>query len=318
MQQPDAPTAGLVDDTADTFSFLPDPAYPSFAQYKVNGLPGVTGAVVLDAINSYVQGGRVYVKVLGAVAKGGLAVYVAGSGNVPDGQVLTNADLFTGSVVVTPPATTALTAALAISVASIVAGNPLTFTVTAGGGTAPYSYTVVATNNATGASSILGGSASGSFTPQTAGSYNLDATVTDAAGKVAQATTRTLQVTAVATPTALAVAFTIASASLTAGQSLSFSATASGGTGPYQHMVHAENASTGAATSIGSASTPGYTGIWAALPAGTYDLTDTVTDAAGTSKVSAVRRVVVSPATTPPATGGNYISTDYITSDYIN
>jgi hypothetical protein len=112
----------------------------------------------------------------------------------------TSAASFTvkAAVIVTPPTPSpALTAALAISVASIVAGNPLTFTVTAGGGTAPYGYAVVATNNATGATTILGSSATGSFTPQAGGtSYNIDATVTDAAGKVAQATTRTVTVTA--------------------------------------------------------------------------------------------------------------------------
>jgi hypothetical protein len=101
--KPAAPTNGQVDDTADTFSFLPNPAYPSFAQYKVNGLPGITGAVALDGQNSYVSGSRVCIKVVGAVAKGGLAVYVAGSGAVPDGAVLTNADAFTGAIVVAPP-----------------------------------------------------------------------------------------------------------------------------------------------------------------------------------------------------------------------
>ena len=105
QQQPAAPTAGQVDDTADTFSFAPNPAYPSFAQYKVSGLPGVSGAVALDATNSYVQGSRVYVHVVGPVATGGLAVYVAGSGAVPDGKVLTTSDAFTGSA--TPAATKA-------------------------------------------------------------------------------------------------------------------------------------------------------------------------------------------------------------------
>jgi hypothetical protein len=107
----------------------------------------------------------------------------------------------------TPTPTPALTAALAISVASIVAGTPLTFEVTAGGGTAPYAYAVKATNNATGAVAILGSSATGSFTPQAAGvSYNIDATVTDSAGKVAQAITRTVQVTAGQTVNQLPVA----------------------------------------------------------------------------------------------------------------
>jgi hypothetical protein len=92
-------------------------------------------------------------------------------------------------------------------VASIVAGSSLTFTVTAGGGTSPYAYAVVATNNATGATTVLGSNATGSFTPQTAGtSYNIDATVTDATGKVAQALTRTVQVTAAQTVNQLPVA----------------------------------------------------------------------------------------------------------------
>jgi hypothetical protein len=96
----------------------------------------------------------------------------------------------------TTPVGTAFTAALAISVASIVAGNALTFEVTAGGGTAPYTYAVKATNNATGAVTILGSSAAGSFTPQSGGvSYNIDATVTDNAGKMVQAVTRSVTVT---------------------------------------------------------------------------------------------------------------------------
>lgn len=112
-----------------------------------------------------------------------------------------------GSTTTTPAPSVALTAALAISVASIVSGNPLTFIVTAGGGTAPYSYAVTATNNATGAVTILGGSDSGSFTPQTAGvSYDINATVTDAAGNTKPATTRTVQVTATQTVNQLPVA----------------------------------------------------------------------------------------------------------------
>jgi hypothetical protein len=129
--QPDAPTDGQVDDTADTFSFLPNPAYPSFAQYKVAGLPGITGAVVLDATNSYVQAGRIYIKVVGAVPPKGLAVYVAGSGNVPDGKVLTNADPFTGTaVVVTPPAPTnqAPTVNLTGSSSTVNTGQGVTLT----------------------------------------------------------------------------------------------------------------------------------------------------------------------------------------------
>jgi hypothetical protein len=98
----------------------------------------------------------------------------------------------------TAPVTPALTAALAISVASIVAGSSLTFTVTPAGGTAPYAYAIRATNNATGTTTVLGTDAVGSWTPQVAGSYNIDARVTDSSNsqKTVDATTRTLQVTA--------------------------------------------------------------------------------------------------------------------------
>jgi hypothetical protein len=201
VQSPDvaaAPTEVQVNDVSKEWQLTANPLYPSFAQYKINGLPGTTGPVYLSATNSYQVGPTIYVKVGSGVPKGGLAIYVAGSGNVPDGQVCTNSEAFTGvNVPTTPTPGPALTAALAISVASIVAGTPLTFEVTAGGGTAPYSYAVKATNNATGAVTVLGSSASGSFTPQTGGTtYNIDATVTDAAGKVAPAVTRTVQVTA--------------------------------------------------------------------------------------------------------------------------
>jgi hypothetical protein len=288
VKKPAAPTNGHVDNTSKVFFFKPTLAYPAFSQYKVAGLPGVMGSVTLDGVNSFVSGDLVGIHINGPVPAGGLSVYVAGSGNIPDGYPLLSEAEFTGTAVVTPPATgtaptvtglnpvsgavgasvtisgsnftgatgvlfngtasnftvlnattinvtvpagantgrvsvatpsgtgqsqvdftvttgttnppatAALTAALAISVATIVAGSPLTFTVTAGGGTAPYAYAVRATNNATGATTVLGTDAVGSWTPQVAGSYNIDARVTDSSNpqKTADATTRTLQVTA--------------------------------------------------------------------------------------------------------------------------
>lgn len=180
---PDAPTNGQVNDVSKEFSFTVNPLFASYSQYKVTGLPGTSGAVALGASTAYQVNNTVFIRVGSAVAKGNLAVCVAGSGSRPDGAVLTNADAFTGTlVVVTPPATTALTVSLAIAVASIMAGNPLTFTVTGGGGTGPYTYAVVATNTVTGASFSLGSATSGSWTPVTAGDYELTAAITDATG----------------------------------------------------------------------------------------------------------------------------------------
>jgi|GEM_PF-6163957 len=104
---PDAPTDGQVDDVAKLFSFLANPLFPAAAQYKVSGLPGVTGPVFLDATNSYMQAGRIVIKVGPGVPKNNLAVFVAGSGSRPDGAVLTNGEAFTGSATPVSTATKA-------------------------------------------------------------------------------------------------------------------------------------------------------------------------------------------------------------------
>jgi hypothetical protein len=201
--RPAAPTLGQVDDKGDTFSFQPTVENPSFAQYKVAGLPQTTGTEWLNTANSYVQNGRVYVRVVGEVPAGGLAVYVGASGNVPDGQVLTNADRFTASSVPT-------------------------------------------------------------------------------------------------TPGALQVDFSVDNASLSPGDTLGFTAKASGGTAPYQHSVQALNVDTGAVTDLGMATTASYVGTWPSVQPGVYLVTDAVSDAAGASLVSTARRVVVA----APGSGG--------------
>ena len=200
---PAAPRAGLVDDTADTFSGLLVPGFPSLADYEVFGVPGQVGIVSAAAASCNIQNSRLIMR--GLTGPLPIGIVVVASGNRQAGASLTNAQAFTGTTVVTPPAAT------------------------------------------------------------------------------------------------LAVTFTIGSATTTVDQSLSYSTTASGGTAPYAQLVQATNADIGAITSIGAATTPAYAGIWQSLPAGTYDLTATVTDAAGTTKTSPGRRVVVSAVTTTPA-----------------
>lgn len=105
VQQPAAPTEGKVNDVAKEFTFKVNPAYPSYLQYKESGRPGTTAPAYLSAATAYQVGDIVHVMGLAGAPKGSLAYYVAGSGNLPDGAVLTNDDLFTGSAVVTPPVT---------------------------------------------------------------------------------------------------------------------------------------------------------------------------------------------------------------------
>jgi hypothetical protein len=96
----------------------------------------------------------------------------------------------------TAPITPDLTAALAISVATLTLGSPVSFTITPGGGTTPYAYEVVATDTDTGQQFTLGTTRTGSWTPTVAGYYSIEASVTDSSvpSKRAQAITRYLRV----------------------------------------------------------------------------------------------------------------------------
>lgn len=204
--QPDAPTAGVVNDIGDTFSFLPTSAYPSFAQYKVAGLPGVSGAVVLDGTNSYVQNGRIYVKVIGAVATGGLAVYVAGSGNIPDGKpLLSNAD-FTGAVIPTGDTTApVISITVPTSGAVLVAGTAVTLTAQATDnvGVAGVTFTNGGTGAPIGAGVKNGNTYTYAYTPTTAGPLTITATAVDAA---ANSQTASVSVTVQAVANSIPVA----------------------------------------------------------------------------------------------------------------
>lgn len=195
---PAAPTDGRVDDIGDTFSFLPTTAYPSFYQYKVAGLPGVTGAVYLDATNSYVQGGRVYVKVVGSVPAGGLAVFVAGSGNIPDGKPLLSKEAFTGTAVVTPPTSTLKVELTSPPPTTSPDRIAISLTYLASFGSGSYQHRVVAKKS--GVSYDVGSAATAEFalnwTPPSAGTFTLTDTVTDSAGAVVTSVTSTLTVTA--------------------------------------------------------------------------------------------------------------------------
>ncbi|AHJ98923.1 sialate O-acetylesterase [Hymenobacter swuensis] len=105
-----------------------------------------------------------------------------------------------GTATVTPVPST-LTAGLTLSTSSVTTGTAVTFTATASGGTAPYTYLTQATNTATGGVINLGSSASGSWTPQAAGTFDITTTVTDAAGAVKISPSRQVAVTAATLPT---------------------------------------------------------------------------------------------------------------------
>jgi hypothetical protein len=207
VQQPAAPTEGHVNDIVKEFTFKVNPLFPNYTQYKENGRPGTTAPAYLSAATAYQVDETVHVTGLAGATKGSLAYYVGGSGNIPDGKVLTNGEAFSGSAV--PPPTTGDTVAPSV-----------TFTVPAAGATlAPYSQVLltvtandnvavqglVFTNGATG--EVIGaGAKNGStytfpYTTGAAGPLSLVATATDAAGNSQSATTNVTVQAATTTPT---------------------------------------------------------------------------------------------------------------------
>jgi hypothetical protein len=313
VQLPEAPTDGQVDDTNDTFSFIANQAYLSFAQYKVNGLPGVVGPVYLDATNSYVQGNRIYVRVVGAVAKGGLAVYVAGSGNAPDGNVLTNTEPFTGPAVVTPTTPTGDTTNPNIAFIVPAAGATLTpnaqvlLTVSATDNVAVQG--VVFTDGATGAP--LGtGTKNGNrytlaYTPTATGPLSLVATASDAAGNSESATVNVTVQAATTTPTGDTVkpdvSFTVpaAGATLTPGTQVVLTAIANDNVAVAGLTF--TNGATGAVIGQGAKNGSLYTFPYTTGAAGALSLVATATDAAGNSQSATVNVTVQAATTTPSA-----------------
>lgn len=97
VARPFAPTNGVVNDTLKEFTFKVTPAYPNYLQYKEGGRPGTTVAAFLSPATAYQVGDTVHVTGLAGAPKNSLAYYVGGSGNIPDGAVLTNSEAFSGT-----------------------------------------------------------------------------------------------------------------------------------------------------------------------------------------------------------------------------
>src|SRR5256712_4219636 len=157
-------------------------------------------------------------------------------------------------------------------------GTAVAFTAVATGGTAPYSYSW---NFGDGATST-GQSPSHAYA--NSGSFTVSLSATDSLGTVASNS----QSITVSSPGALTASFTIAPTSPVSAQTVTFTATASGGTSPY---VYAWN--------LGGSSKTGNP-VSQSFSNGTYTISLTVTDNTGATATSSQSLTVL-----PASTGGS-------------
>src|SRR5205809_4298187 len=167
-----------------------------------------------------------------------------------------------------------LTASFAFSPSSTQAGQHVTFTASAGGGTSPFTFSWSFGDGSTGTGSPA------THTYSSAGSYTVILTVKDSSSSPQTAAS---QITfAVTSPPPISASFTLSPSLPSAGQSVSFTAYASGGTSPYSYLWSYGDGSSGTGLQV----THTYNSD------GTYQVTLTVADSQGNTSTE-VESVVV-------------------------
>ncbi len=147
-----------------------------------------------------------------------------------------------------PPA---LTASFTYNPSSPQVGQTVSFSGSASGGTSPYSYSWSFGDGSTGTGSSV------THTYASTGSFTVVLTVKDSSSPQ-QTTTSQQSITVSSTPPALTASFTYSPSSPQAGQQVTFTASASGGTTPYTFSWSFGDGSTGTGSSVThSYSSPG-------------------------------------------------------------
>ena len=190
---------------------------------------------------------------------GTLAVALTVKDNGSPQQTTTSQQSITVSGVPPP-----LTASFAYSPSSTQAGQPVTFTASASGGTSPFTFSWDFGDGLTGTGSPV------THTYSSAGSYTAALTIKDSSSPQ-QTSTSQNTVAVTSPPPPISAGFTLNPSSPDVGQSISFTASASGGTRPYSYSWNYGDGSTG----TGLQSTHIYPSV------GTYQVTLTVADSQG-------------------------------------
>src|SRR6266571_3618382 len=176
-----------------------------------------------------------------------------------------------------------LTASFTYSPSSPQAGQQVTFTASASGGTSPYSFSWSFGDGSTGTGSPV------THTYASAGSFPVTLTVKDN-GSPQQTITSQKTVTITSPPPPLSASFTFSPSSPQAGQQVTFTASATGGTVPYSYTWNFGDGSTG--TGVSASHT--YTA------AGTFNVVLTVRDSGSPQQTTSYQQPV-SVTSPPPA-----------------
>ncbi|MBH8567410.1 putative Ig domain-containing protein [Microvirga sp. STS02] len=179
-------------------------------------------------------------------------------------------------------------------------GTAYNQTITAAGGTAPYTYAITAGALPSGLTLSSAGVLSG--TPAASGTFNFTVTATDASAAPGPYSGSRSYTLTVAAPTIAVSPTTLPNG--TQGTAYSQALSASGGTAPYTYAV--------TAGSLPSGLTLSSAGVLAGTPAanGTFSFTVTATDAFGSTGSQAYSLVVAAPSS---VTWTGLISTDWFT-----
>ena len=194
--------------------------------------------------------------------------------------------VFLGWRIGTPPTPPPLSANFTFAPTSPAVGEAVSFSAAAAGGVPPYAY---AWNFGDG---FTAGGAAASHAYASDGPFTVNLTVTDDRGRAAYAE-KSITVQAIPPPPTLSANFTFAPTSPAVGDSVAFSAAASGGTPPYDFAWAFGDGESG----IGPTVTHAYAGP------GTFTVTLTASDAR--PRDVSVTQVIVVRAPPPPPPEGN-------------
>src|SRR5437773_678998 len=186
------------------------------------------------------------------------------------------------TVTVTNPPPT-LAASFSFSPSSPQAGQTVSFTGSASGGTSPYSYSWSFGDGSTGSGSSV------THAYSSAGSYSVTLTMKDT-GSPQQTVTSQKTVSVTSPPPPLSASFSYSPSSPQAGQQVSFSASTSGGTSPYSYSWNFGDGSTGTGASVSHTFSSG----------GSYTVTLTVKDSGSPQQTVTSQKTVTVTSPPPP------------------